>query len=106
MDSYLTLHGRDQLFRVVAATVFEDQLDLFDIPDILCGLALHNHDVHLLSNFERTNAAGYFQKLRAIQAGNLNGLFRRKSRLDQDFQFALVCKSSDNRFENAVRACQ
>ena len=55
VQSHGTLHGVDQLFRVITQAVLEDEFHVFEVLNFLAGISLDHHDVRLLPRLECPN---------------------------------------------------
>src|SRR5271163_3386489 len=85
--------GVQQLLRVVADTVLEDNFDIFDVGNLLRWISLDHHQVGVLSRSHRADLLVSTQVNGAVQSGYLDGLDRSESGFDQQLNSALIAKS-------------
>src|SRR5690349_3596580 len=95
-DAYQTLYGLDQLLRVVAYAVFENDLDLFDVADTGGRVTFHHHQIRLFAGCNRADARFLTKKLRAVQRRDLDRFERRKTGLHQQLHLTLIAKACDD----------
>src|SRR5579859_6540916 len=93
VQSYRSLHRLNQLRGVVADSILEHQFHIFDIRNFFAGISIDHYNVRLLSYFERADAIGFAQKLRAILSGDANGFERTEASFHQQLSLSLIAKS-------------
>src|SRR2546422_9203126 len=69
-DSYQPLHRLNQLLRVIADTILEDDFDLLDVADIGGGVSFHHHQVGLFAGSEGADMRVLTKKPGAVETGN------------------------------------
>src|SRR5262249_19753851 len=82
--------GVDEFLGVVSDAVFEDEVDVFDLGDFGAGIAFDDHNVSALTGFERTDALGFAEILRAIQSLDADGFERSETGFDEKLDVALI----------------
>src|SRR5688572_16740595 len=95
-DSHQSLHGLDQLLRVVADAVFEDDLHFLDVENVGGGVSFDNHQVSLFARSDGPDAGVLAQKTRTVETRNLNRFNRRKTCFDQQLNLAQIAEASHN----------
>ena len=80
----------EQLYGVVADTVFKNHLDSADIRDAGRGIAVDHHKVGLLAGGNGPNAVKLAEELRSVGSRDLDGLRTSESRLYEQLDIALV----------------
>src|SRR6266568_6538306 len=91
--SIVALHRFEQLFGVVSDAVLEDDFDVFDIRDARGGIALHHHEVRVLSGRDRADLILAAEKDRTVQRRDPNRLDRCESGLHQQLDLPLIAKA-------------
>src|SRR4051794_38387686 len=92
--SHRSSYRFEQLLRIVSHAVLEHDLDIFDVGDGLCWVALNDDEVGLLSAGDGADVVAFAQKLGAVCRGDLDCLDWREASLDEQLHFALVRKTS------------
>src|ERR1700730_14987203 len=76
--SVTILHRIEQLIDVISDAVLEDNGDVFDIRDASGWIALHNHQIRVLSGRNRTDVILATEKDGTVQCCDPNRLYRRE----------------------------
>src|SRR5437016_11688060 len=72
----------DQLGSVIADSVFEDDLDIFNIFNFVGRVAFNDDQVGLLARANCADALSFAEILRAVGRGNVDSFERSESSLD------------------------
>ena len=70
MQAHSAANRLDQLGRVVPDAVFEDKFDLFNVGDVLFGIAMNHDDVRLLVWRKCPDAVQLAEELMSSRPGN------------------------------------
>jgi len=79
----LSMHVCNELFWIVAGTIFEDALDVSDGSRLSGEVALKNDEVRHVIRNDLAKPSAYPQRVGAIRRGNLQRYGHRELRLDQ-----------------------
>src|SRR5688572_19667456 len=95
-DANQSLHGLDQLLRIVTNPILEHDLDLFDISNVRCGVSFHDHQIRLLPGRDRADACVFAQELCAVESRNLNGFDGSEPGLNQQLDLSMIAKTRND----------
>src|SRR5450432_3544912 len=84
------LYRVEQLLHVVAVAVLENDLDAFDIGNVLRRVALDHPQIRVFAHRDRPDAVLQSQEDRAVQGGDSNRVDGRKSGRDKKLELALI----------------
>src|SRR5690349_25124755 len=68
------LYRLNHLLRIVAHSIFENDLDILNVVDIRSRISLDYHQVSLFGHSNRTDSRAFAEKLCAVEARDLNRL--------------------------------
>jgi hypothetical protein len=83
-ESLLACDRLNQLLRIVAHGVLENDVVVFNVPNRTCGITCDGDDVNLFVDFERGDRFVLFEKPGAVQRGNADRLVGRERGRDED----------------------
>src|SRR6185312_12830344 len=81
-----SLHGCDQLRRVVADPLLEHDVDVLEVGDARGRVAVQHDEVGLLAYCDGTDFRRASEKGRAVERADLDRLERREPALDEEFE--------------------
>src|ERR1700744_2720005 len=97
--TYQALHRLGQFLRVETNAVLEYELNIFDVLDVLRGIARNDHQIGRLAGGDRADLIAFAQISGAILCGDMNGLDWREACLDQQLQSPLIAIAGQNTTE-------
>jgi len=80
---------------VVSDALLEDDLNVLDVGDACSWVAIHHNEVSVLANSDGADLVLPAEEGRAVQGRNADRLQRRETRLDWQFNLALVAEAGD-----------
>src|SRR5437660_9746071 len=90
-----SLHRIDQLLRIVADAVLENDFNIFHVRDMRCWIAFYDYEVCILSRGDRSDLVLLTHIGCAIQGGNLDRLQWRETGFHQEFNSALITETGN-----------
>ena len=93
------LYRLGQLDRIESQAVFEYQLHVLDVLDVLRWVTGDDHEIGRHARCDRADAAVFSQVDRAVLRRDVNGLDVRETGLNQELQPALVTESRQDTAE-------